>query len=82
MTEEEKVEHEQDWVWYGAHWREIGFVASAIQLFAASVFWIATITGIPGVIDMNNVGLVNGVFWVPQIIGGTGFIISRYVVSC
>jgi hypothetical protein len=47
-------------------------------MFAASVFWISTITGIPGVIDMNNTGLTDGIFWVPQVIGGSGFIIARY----
>ena len=28
---------------------------------------------------MNNVGLVDGIFWVPQVAGGSGFIISRYI---
>lgn len=37
-------------------------------------------TGIPGAINMNNVGLVDGIFWAPQVIGGCGFIISRYLV--
>jgi hypothetical protein len=49
-----------------------------IQLFAATVFWISTVTGIPNVIDMENVGLTDGIFWVPQVIGGSGFIIARY----
>jgi hypothetical protein len=69
----------QPWIWFGTRFGEIGFLASSIQMFAASVFWIATITGIPGVINMNNVGLTNGIFWVPQIIGGTGFITARYL---
>jgi hypothetical protein len=71
----------QPWIWFGTRFGEIGFLASLIQMFAASVFWIATITGIPGVINMNNVGLTNGIFWAPQIIGGTGFIIARYVYT-
>jgi len=68
---------EQEWIWFGTRWHELGFVACAIQLFGATVFWISTVTGIPNVINMENVGLVNGIFWVPQVIGGTGFIISR-----
>lgn len=71
--------HRQEWIWFGAHWHEIGFVACVIQLVAATVFWIATITGIQGVINMNIIPLVDGIFWVPQVIGGTGFIISRYI---
>lgn len=73
-----KTTSEQQWVWFGTRWHEIGFVGSVIQMFAASVFWISTITGIPGIIDMNNTGLTDGIFWVPQVIGGTGFIIARY----
>jgi len=70
---------EQEWKWIGARWREIGFLASVIQYFAATVFWISTVTGIPGVIDMNDLGLTDGIFWVPQVIGGSGFVISRYL---
>jgi hypothetical protein len=68
----------QQWIWYGARWHEIGFIGSSIQFVAATIFWISTFTGIPGVIDMNNIGLTDGIFWVPQVIGGIGFIISRY----
>jgi len=77
-TEDCAKERDQQWKWFGARWREIGYDASAIQAVAATVFWISTITGIPGVIDMNNVGLTDGIYWVPQVIGGSGFIISRY----
>jgi hypothetical protein len=78
LSEDDVDSHLQDWIWFGARWHEIGFVASAIQCLAATIFWIATVTGIPGVIDMNNIRLTNGIFWVPQVIGGTGFIISRF----
>jgi len=69
---------QQKWIWWGSRWQEIGFLASAIQLFAASVFWIATVTGIPGAINMENVGLTDGIYWAPQVIGGTGFVTARY----
>ena len=68
----------QKWIWWGSRWKEIGFLASAIQLCSASVFWIATVTGIPGAINMESVGLTDGIFWAPQVIGGTGFIAARY----
>ena len=71
-------QRDEPWRWFGARWNEIGYDASAIQAVAATVFWISTFTGIPGVIDMENVGLTNGIYWVPQVIGGSGFIISRY----
>jgi hypothetical protein len=69
---------EQEWLWWGSRWNEIGYVGSVIQMFAATIFWISTITGIPGVIDTSNVALTNGIYWVPQIIGGSGFIVARY----
>ena len=63
---------------FGAKWREIGIIGSLIQFFAATIFWISTVVGIPRVIDMDNIALTNGIYWVPQVIGGSGFIIARY----
>jgi hypothetical protein len=48
-------------------------------MFAATIFWVSTITGIPGVIDMENVPLTIGIYWVPQIIGGSGFTVARHL---
>lgn len=75
---DEKGKEKQQWIWFGTRWHELGFVACAIQLVGATVFWISTITGIPNVINMENIGLVDGIYWVPQVIGGSGFIISRF----
>ncbi|KAJ5443904.1 uncharacterized protein N7458_007776 [Penicillium daleae] len=55
---------------------ELGFLASLVQFFAATVFWIAGFTGLPGILDHLSQRVTNGVYWVPQIVGGTGFIIS------
>ncbi|KAJ5723036.1 hypothetical protein N7488_001071 [Penicillium malachiteum] len=55
---------------------ELGFLASLIQFFAASIFWIAGLTGLPGIIDNMSTGLTDGIYWVPQMVGGVGFIIS------
>jgi hypothetical protein len=73
------------WRWYGTTtWRDIGFAANAIQLVAASVFWISTITGLPGVIPgmpaNASVGLEDGVFWTPQVVGGCGFIVASILL--
>lgn len=75
-SETDTAKHEQQWLWFGTRWHEIGFIASSIQLVAATIFWVSTLTGIPGVIN-NGVGLVDGIYWVPQMVGGSGFIISR-----
>ncbi|CAG8097058.1 unnamed protein product [Penicillium olsonii] len=55
---------------------ELGFLASAIQLLSASVFWIAGLTGLPGIYNHLSSGLADGIYWAPQIVGGAGFILS------
>lgn len=55
---------------------ELGFLASLVQFVAASIFWIAGLTGLPGILDHMSQGLTDGIYWVPQIVGGSGFIIS------
>ncbi|KAJ5672378.1 hypothetical protein N7507_001505 [Penicillium longicatenatum] len=55
---------------------ELGFLASVIQFLAASIFWIAGLTGLPGIVNHMSQGLTDGIYWVPQIVGGLGFIVS------
>jgi len=67
--------------WYSLdrkRWRDLGFVAAVIQYAAATIFWIAGWTGLPVIFNsiQSNTGLTNGVFWSPQVIGGSGFVIS------
>lgn len=73
-------------IWWGKPlWRDLGYDAAIIQLFAATVFWISTLTGLPGVIpgfpDDPSLPIVNVFFWTPQVIGGTGFIISSLLLT-
>ncbi|KAL1631223.1 hypothetical protein SLS56_004470 [Neofusicoccum ribis] len=58
------------------YFRELGFLASFVQLIAATIFWIAGFTSLPGIYDNMSTGLRDGVYWTPQIIGGSGFILS------
>lgn len=74
-----------DFRWLGrAPWRELGFLASVAQLCAASIFWISTITGVPGVIPNLStnppVAITYVFYWTPQLLGGTGFIISSLLL--
>lgn len=55
---------------------ELGFLASLIQLIGASIFWIAGLTSLPGIYNNMSTGVADGVFWVPQIVGGLCFVIS------
>jgi hypothetical protein len=56
--------------------REIGFLAALTQLMGATIFWIAGIVGMPGILDGLSVPAENGIYWLPQVVGGSGFIIS------
>lgn len=54
----------------------LGFLASFAQLMGASVFWISGFTALPGIYNHLSHPLINGVYWTPQAIGGSFFIIS------
>jgi hypothetical protein len=67
------------WAELWSHYcRELGFLACVAQLCGATIFWIAGFTALPGIMNhlQSNVHLLNGIFWVPQVIGGSGFVIS------
>ncbi|RPD56551.1 hypothetical protein L226DRAFT_480446 [Lentinus tigrinus ALCF2SS1-7] len=71
------------WIGIGS-WRELGFLACFVQMLAATVFWVSTITGIPNVIsglpEDPPTAITDVFFWTPQVIGGTGFIISSLLL--
>ncbi|KJR84720.1 uncharacterized protein SPSK_09093 [Sporothrix schenckii 1099-18] len=74
------------WTWWPSwtelrtvYAREMGFWACLIQLFGATVFWISGFTGLPPVADRLSTAGTNGAFWAPQVIGGTGFIVSSWL---
>ncbi|TFK47152.1 hypothetical protein OE88DRAFT_820311 [Heliocybe sulcata] len=69
------------WIWWTTdtkYWHELGFLAGFAQLCAATIFWISGFTALPEIQDAieDNIPLLNGVFWSPQVVGGSGFIIS------
>ncbi|KAF8318162.1 hypothetical protein DL93DRAFT_2076157 [Clavulina sp. PMI_390] len=73
---------EGKFIWMGVRSRrDLGYLACAIQMFAASIFWVSTLTGLPGVIpgfftSTATPAIVDVFFWTPQVIGGSGFIIA------
>lgn len=75
------------WVWWGKPlWHDIGYVAvsseyhglfeqahcqAVVQLVAATIFWISTLTGLPGIIKGLYGGdgsepIIDVFFWSPQ----------------
>jgi hypothetical protein len=73
----------KSWVWFPSYadlrnhyFHELGFIASLAQLFGATIFWISGFTALPGIFDHMSPGLTDGIYWTPQVIGGSGFIVS------
>ncbi|KAI0828527.1 hypothetical protein BC628DRAFT_1363072 [Trametes gibbosa] len=71
------------WVGIGS-WRELGFLACFIQMWAATIFWVSTITGLPNVIaglpDDPPTAVTDIFYWTPQVLGGSGFIASSLLL--
>jgi hypothetical protein len=75
--------HERSWSWMPSftelrdhYFHELGFLASFFQLMGASIFWIAGLTALPGIFNHLAGPSLNGAYWSPQVIGGSGFVIS------
>jgi hypothetical protein len=75
--------HDRSWSWMpsiaelrGHYFHELGFLASLFQFLGASIFWIAGLTALPGIYNHLSGPSLNGAYWSPQVIGGSGFIIS------
>jgi len=81
ISSQKTTGHPQGWIWFTTdtrYWHEIGFVAGVIQCCGALIFWISGFTGLPEIQASikENTPLLDGIFWSPQVIGGSGFIIS------
>ncbi|KAI0438018.1 hypothetical protein F4803DRAFT_536404 [Xylaria telfairii] len=61
------------------YFREIGFLASLSQFIGATVFWISGFTALPSINGHLSTPASNGVYWLPQVVGGTGFIVSGWL---
>lgn len=79
----ETKDNGKTWQWFPTwqalkthYFHELGFIASFSQFCGATIFSIAGITALPGIINNMSQGLTDGIYWAPQIVGGSGFIIS------
>ncbi|PPR05934.1 hypothetical protein CVT24_006656 [Panaeolus cyanescens] len=69
------------WIWFSLdphYFYELGFLAAFFQFGGATIFWISGFTAIPSIQEalLRRVAAWKGAFWVPQVVGGSGFIIS------
>ena len=82
-SSEESLKPKRTWNWWPTwyelrthYFREIGFLACFSQMMGATIFWIAGITSLPPILNHLSTPASNGVYWLPQVIGGSGFIVS------
>ncbi|KAI8908774.1 hypothetical protein DFJ77DRAFT_129056 [Powellomyces hirtus] len=54
--------------------KSTGYYASLVQIFAASIFTFSVVTGVWAA-DFSH-PLAIGIFWIPQILGGSGFVVA------
>ena len=49
-------------------WHDLGYIASFITFCGASIFWISTITGVPGLLpnEATHIAEWDILFWLPQ----------------
>lgn len=76
----------RSWAWWPTweelrtyYFHEIGFLACLSQFLGATIFWIAGLTGLPPIYDALSVPAANGIYWLPQVVGGSGFIVSGWL---
>ncbi|KAK5125635.1 hypothetical protein LTR85_011909 [Meristemomyces frigidus] len=75
---------DKSWVWWPSwhelhthYFHDLGFLACSAQMFGATIFWISGFTALPGIYNhLSPLPVLNGVYWVPQVVGGAGFVVS------
>ncbi|KAF2191157.1 hypothetical protein K469DRAFT_720146 [Zopfia rhizophila CBS 207.26] len=77
------VQPPKTWIWFPSksdlrkhYLHELGFLASFAQLIGATIFWFSGFTTLPGIYNKMSRPITIIFYWTPQILGGTGFIIS------
>ena len=75
--ENENAKDGKSWQWFPSwsslknHYsHELGFLASLSQFCGATVFSIAGFTALPGINNKLSQGLLDGIYWAPQVVGG------------
>jgi hypothetical protein len=53
-------------------------VSMLILSLLRTIFWISGFTALPGILNRLSQPLEDGIYWAPQVVGGSGFIISGF----
>ncbi|PTB69443.1 hypothetical protein BBK36DRAFT_1110127 [Trichoderma citrinoviride] len=73
-----------NWQWFPSwhdlrtHYiHELGFLAGVAQFLGATIFGVSGFTALPGIQNhLTPQWRLNAAYWIPQVIGGSGFIVS------
>lgn len=54
---------------HACRWNNLGYIASLITFCGATIFWVSTITGVPGVMpdESTHIAEWDVLFWLPQV---------------
>lgn len=84
--QQQQQQQERKWTWWPSwyelrthYFREIGFLACLSQMIGATVFWISGFTGLPPILNALSPAAEDGIYWLPQVVGGIGFIVSSWL---
>ncbi|PTB42370.1 uncharacterized protein TrAFT101_008537 [Trichoderma asperellum] len=80
----DSVDGKRQWQWFPSwhdlrthYLHELGFLAGCAQLFGATVFGVSGFTALPGINNhLTPQWRLNAAYWIPQVVGGSGFIVS------
>lgn len=79
LVQEQQGDKGVSWRWIG-YTPSIGYWASIIQFIGATLFAIAVICGIPGVIGASQWQLQQTFIWTMQTVGSVFFIVSSWIL--
>lgn len=74
------------WKWYGTY-PSLAYIANTVQLFGASIFWVSTLCGLPGILPLSGASggpeqqgslerLWVGLYWACQVVGAPCFVFA------
>nr|POF03895.1 hypothetical protein CFP56_21651 [Quercus suber] len=74
----------KSWAWWPSRYElfthyiyDLGFLACLTQTIGATIFYVSGFTALPGMYNhLSTPAKLDGAYWIPQIVGGVGFVIS------
>ncbi|KAK9793466.1 hypothetical protein WJX73_001390 [Symbiochloris irregularis] len=77
--DKDRTYYQNKWRWVSTSVSDIGFWGNTITFISATIFWIATMTGVPNELStesQNYYVVWDIIYWLPQVVGSTGFMLA------